>query len=61
MFFVSVWCCLNGICVLMPIKTPFVYSFVFVLYLQSRPRDNMSVYCVYLLCIYKYKHMHVYI
>ncbi len=21
----------------------------------------MSVYCVYLLCIYKYKHMHVYI
>ncbi len=21
----------------------------------------MCVYCVYLLCIYKYKHMHVYI
>ncbi len=22
---------------------------------------NMCVYCVYLLCVYKYKHMHVYI
>ncbi len=22
---------------------------------------NMSVYCAYLLCIYKYKHMHAYI
>ncbi len=40
MFFVSVWCCLNGICVLMPVKTPSVYSFIFVLYLQPRPRDR---------------------
>ncbi len=30
-------------------------------HIQNKSLHNMYVYCVYVLCIYKYTHMHVYI
>ncbi len=30
-------------------------------HIQNKSLQNICVYCVYLLCLYKYTHIHVYI